>query len=443
MTLTIPTLESSPTFDGQTVIDGTDIAALVAAESATGVLTGCGVTAQSSPNMTVQVAAGNVVINGVTVPVTAVSSLTIGAASTYDRRDIVVVNSSGTVSITAGTPCATAAWSRTVNALPPVKPAIPSNSTILAEIYVAASTTSIATTNIVDKTCILVIVNGINRTATATVAPWEITVFTGSTASQTLTFPSAPKQGTTNTVVNYSSVNVTVAAGSGDTIDVNGTTGSNVQNPSEVYQFVYVGTTWYLMDSNDLTSFPVAGGSAGQRVVVNPAATSMRFQTAIPGTPDSSQASMTASTQDVVAGTKVQLATSDLAVGTTFRFMLAITKTAAGTATWTIKVCFGTAGTNADTAIATFTSGTNTAIEDRATVEILVRITGTGSGGTAVCTAYYVNQATDSTGLGDISFAPGTTAAINTTLTSPYIHCDITPGASAVMTCGGYCERVA
>jgi hypothetical protein len=157
--LLVPNLEASPTFDAQAIPDATDRAAQLAATppTSTGVVSGCAVSPQGSPNMTVAVAAGSIVVAGVPVTVAAVGSLTIAAADATDRRDIVVVSNAGTVSVVKGTDCGTAGWTRsTPNPLttnpPPVKPAIPTNSVMLAEIYVAASTTAIAAGNIIDKT---------------------------------------------------------------------------------------------------------------------------------------------------------------------------------------------------------------------------------------------------------------------------------------------------
>lgn len=159
MALLVPNIEASPTFDAQAIPDATDLAAQIAATAPveTGVVSGCAVSPQSSPNMTVKVAAGTIIVNGTQVAVTAVSSLSIAAADATDRRDIVVVNNAGTVSVVTGTDCGTAGWSRTTpNPLttnpPPVKPSIPANSVMLAEVYVASSTTSIAAGNLIDKT---------------------------------------------------------------------------------------------------------------------------------------------------------------------------------------------------------------------------------------------------------------------------------------------------
>lgn len=52
-----------------------------------------------------------------------------------------------------------------------------------------------------------------SRSATATLTLNELTVFTGSTASQTLTLPANAVHGITNQIVNYSSVSVTISGG--------------------------------------------------------------------------------------------------------------------------------------------------------------------------------------------------------------------------------------
>src|SRR5207302_11253041 len=107
--------------------------------------------------------------------------------------------------------------------------------------------------------------------------------------------------------------------------------------------------------------------------------------------------SLTASAANVVTGTKFQLATGSLFVGQRFRFELVVTKTAAGTATWNLIVKYGTAGTTSDGAIATWTSGTNTAAIDKATIGIDIVILTLGASATAACTAMYVNRLTDVT----------------------------------------------
>ena len=104
------------------------------------VLVGCAVTAQGSPDMTVAVAKGAVLTNGVLKPVTA-GNVTISTAdSTNPRLDLVVVNSSGTKAARTGTAAAS-----------PKPPARTANDVVLAVVYVPASDTTIATAQIVDQ----------------------------------------------------------------------------------------------------------------------------------------------------------------------------------------------------------------------------------------------------------------------------------------------------
>lgn len=160
------------------------------------------------------------------------------------------------------------------------------------------------------------------------------------------------------------------------------------------------------------------------------------------GTPATAAGSLTAGSVNLISGTLVAIPTGSLAVGTRYRFHVGLTKTGAGTATWTLTVRYGTNGNNTDAAIATWTSGTNTALADRAILIVEVVITALGASGTAACIAFYTNQGTDATGLGSISPAPGSTATLNTAATSPFLHVDVQPGASAVMTGWGMAEQV-
>jgi hypothetical protein len=298
----------------------------------------------------------------------------------------------------------------------------------------------------------------VTRTSSATVAAGEFTVYNAATSSQVMTLPSAPANGTVNALVAAGSGTVQWACGAGDQFWLNGGTQSTLNlNRNEYTVAIYdaTGQTWWIYDNNHAgrligTSLSTvvttlgAGTAANRDNSTKIPTTAYVDSKGIRGTPDSATTSCTASTQVVIPGTSIHFATSELVVGNIYRFKLALTKSA-GTATWTAKVCFGTAGDNTDGAIATWTSGTNTAGPDRAVLEILVRITvlGSGSSATAVCSAFYSNQLTDTTGLGSIALAPGSTAGFNSTATTPFIHVDITAGASTTMTASGYAERAA
>lgn len=139
MAFTIPH-ESDAAFGDQAELDKGDFAILVAGIAGDGVISGCAVTAQTTPDMTVAVAAGTVVVGGQQANVAA-GNLAIGAADpTNPRFDLVTVNSSGTKAVVAGTPAPN-----------PVFPAVPSGSVVLAAVYVPAGDTAIQQNQIVDK----------------------------------------------------------------------------------------------------------------------------------------------------------------------------------------------------------------------------------------------------------------------------------------------------
>jgi len=101
------------------------------------VLSGCAVT--GGADMTPAVAKGAVLSNGALLAVAA-GDVTIGAADgTNPRIDLIVVNSSGTKAVRAGTAAAA-----------PKPPARTANDVVLAAVYVPASDTTIGSTQITD-----------------------------------------------------------------------------------------------------------------------------------------------------------------------------------------------------------------------------------------------------------------------------------------------------
>lgn len=139
----VPNIQSSPAYAAQAVPDASDWQNITQGFSVTGLISGCVVTPYGSPAMGVAVSAGSVACSGVITRVTA-ASVTIQTASTSDRRDMIVANSGGSVFAVAGVPCGTANWTaETFPGYPPVKASIPNNCAFLAEVYVAATTTSI------------------------------------------------------------------------------------------------------------------------------------------------------------------------------------------------------------------------------------------------------------------------------------------------------------
>jgi hypothetical protein len=130
--------------------DKVDIDILVAGLNGNGVVSGCAVTAQGTPDMTVAVAAGVTRNADGTTATVASGNVTITTAdATNPRIDLVVVSNAGVKSVTAGTAAAS-----------PVFPAIPANSVVLAAVYVPANDTTIATNQITDKRVVLVTFSG-------------------------------------------------------------------------------------------------------------------------------------------------------------------------------------------------------------------------------------------------------------------------------------------
>lgn len=130
----------------QSIWMSTDIDILTAGFNGVGVISGCGVTAQGSPDMTVAVAAGFVQVASGLVIAVAAGNVTISAANaTNPRIDLVSASDTGTKTVTAGTAAAS-----------PKAPALPAGDVALAMVYVPANDTTIESDHITDKRYLLV-----------------------------------------------------------------------------------------------------------------------------------------------------------------------------------------------------------------------------------------------------------------------------------------------
>lgn len=94
--------------------------------------------------------------------------------------------------------------------------------------------------------------------------------------------------------------------------------------------------------------------------------------------------SITAATRTYITGSNLSFTAGLLRAGTILRWRFNITKTAAGTATSTYDICFGTAGTTSDTARVSFTKPAGTAVVDEGWVEIQAVVRTATSTGTVV-----------------------------------------------------------
>ena len=118
-----------------------------------GVVNGLKVVPDAPPSMDIDVEVGKCYAADTVVVKGAVTTLTVTAADPANpRKDIVVCNSAGTLSIVAGTPEAALPGANVgVYTLEPEPPSIPANSIILAEIWVPAGAAAITGGEIYDK----------------------------------------------------------------------------------------------------------------------------------------------------------------------------------------------------------------------------------------------------------------------------------------------------
>ena len=110
-----------------------------------GYTSGLGVSQKGAgANMSVDVAAGGAYINGTPITKGSITNVVITAAhATYDRYDLIVINSSGTISVVDGTAAAVSyANDYDLEA---------NNAVLLAEVYVPAADTTIETAQCIDK----------------------------------------------------------------------------------------------------------------------------------------------------------------------------------------------------------------------------------------------------------------------------------------------------
>ena len=82
-----------------------------------------------------------------------------------------------------------------------------------------------------------------------------------------------------------------------------------------------------------------------------------------------------AASRTYIIGSNLKIKPEDLKIGTMFRWTFDVTKTAAGTAASIIDICFGTAGSTADTARVSFTKPAGTAVIDNGifTIDAIIR----------------------------------------------------------------------
>lgn len=223
MPFVIPNTADVGAVAAQAAPDKVDFDIITAASQGTGVVSGCAVTV--STLLTLNVASGVVAVLGAPATVTS-GTVTIGTADlTNPRFDLVVANSSGTKSVTAGTAAAS-----------PVFPSIPASSVVLAAVYVPALLTTVLSGDITDKRTPVLGYSTTNPAALGTAAPGTATTWARSDHVHTLP-TSVTRQiltvgsGTYTTPAGCTAIFVEVQAGGGGAGSVSGS-GSNAAGSS-------------------------------------------------------------------------------------------------------------------------------------------------------------------------------------------------------------------
>lgn len=93
-----------------------------------------------------------------------------------------------------------------------------------------------------------------------------------------------------------------------------------------------------------------------------------------------------ASTRTFINGSALKIPIDKLKIGSCFRWIFNVTKTAAGAGPSIYDISFGTTGTTADTAIISFTKPPGTAVVDEGLIIICATIRTIGTTGVAVAT---------------------------------------------------------
>lgn len=139
--------------------------------------------------------------------------------------------------------------------------------------------------------------------------------------------------------------------------------------------------------------------------------------------------------RDFVDGSQLLVPPSGLKVGSKIKFVLDLTKTAAGTASAVFDIAFGTAGTVADTARVSFTKIAGTAAIDNARVVIEAVVRSVGVAGVVVG-QFTLTHNLAATGFSTLPCGSLTTisAGFDNDGQELYIGLNITTGAADVWT---------
>ena len=143
-----------------------------------------------------------------------------------------------------------------------------------------------------------------------------------------------------------------------------------------------------------------------------------------------------AGTRTYLTGSALTIPASKLQIGTVLRWRFNATKTAAGTASSTFEVCFGTAGGTADTARVSFTKPAGTAAADEAWIAIDCIVRGPLSGSGVVVGEFRLVHNLNATGHATVPIIVLNTVSgtFDVTVASLIAGLAVSPGASEAYT---------
>lgn len=143
-----------------------------------------------------------------------------------------------------------------------------------------------------------------------------------------------------------------------------------------------------------------------------------------------------ATVRTYITGSKITVPANNMQIGTMFKWRFNMAKTAAGSASSTIDIAVGTAGTTADTARLSFTKPAGTAAADEAWCEVIATVRGPLSGVGVVVGEFTMIHNLASTGHATIPCVVVNTisAGFDVTVANLFVGLCITTGASDVIT---------
>lgn len=141
------------------------------------------------------------------------------------------------------------------------------------------------------------------------------------------------------------------------------------------------------------------------------------------------------STDTYLTGSNIAIPSGSPYVGTVYRCIFTVSKTAAGTATPIVQLRIGTAGTTADTSICSFTFSAGTAATDVGRFEVTALFRTVGSGTSAIVQGHCGLISQPTTGFSSLLKGVQTTSSgFNSTTASSIIGVSVNGGTSASWT---------